>query len=63
MNYGARLGFDWWSPNDLFEVSAEETSFLKVAGTIYDHLWALDHIESNARENPEILKDRRWGRG
>ena len=57
VNYGARLGFDWWSPDDLFEVSAEETSFLKVAGTIYDHLWALDHIESNARENPEILKD------
>lgn len=58
VNYGARLGFDWWSPDDLFEVSAEETSFLKVAGTIYDHLWALDYIASNACENPEILKDK-----
>ena len=57
VNCGARLGFDWWSPDDLFEVSAEEASFLKVAGTIYDHLWALDYIASNARENPEILKD------
>lgn len=57
VNYGALLGFNWWYPDDLFEISSEEASHLKVAGTIYDHLWALDHVESNARENPEILKD------
>ncbi len=36
VNYGALLGFNWWYPDDLFEISSEEASHLKVAGVKYD---------------------------
>lgn len=58
VNYGALLGFNWWHPDDLFEISSEEASHLKVARVKYDCLWMLDRIADNACENPEILKDR-----
>ena len=58
VNYGALLGFNWWRPDDLFEISTEEASHLKVAGVKYDCLWMLDHKAGNACENPKILKDK-----
>ena len=58
VNYGALLGFNWWYPDDLFEISSEEASHLKVAGVKYDYLWMLDRIAGNACENLKILKDK-----